>query len=75
MSLAQENFESAIHSGRHTLRELSRLVDNPGLFHTIFTLRKVNTRRLNTLAWDLEAIQAAIRVELNNRSEAPTDLG
>jgi len=75
MNLAQENFEAAVKSARHTLRELSATAERPNLFREIFTLKKVNTRRLQTLAWDLEAIQAAIRMELNDRNESPMDLG
>lgn len=59
MSLAQSNFDHARRSGRPTLRTLAS--DAP------LELQAVNQRALESMAWDLEAIQTAIRIELNNR--------
>lgn len=67
MSLAQENFDRACRSGRDTLRELAGVgdlgADRP--------LRAMHTDKLRGMAWDLEAVTAAIHMELNNRLAGP----
>lgn len=68
MNLAQENFERAVVSGQATLRQLDR--------GKMLNLGQESTARLRTIAWDLESIQAAIRIELMNRETGkPVDLG
>ena len=66
MNLPQENFERAIENGRTTLADLP----------TMPTLERENTQRLQGWMWDLEAITAALRLELMNReTNEPVDLG
>lgn len=69
MNLAQENFDSAVKSAKRTLGDLLMHKSKP------IELGSCSKHYLQSLAWDLEAIQAAIRIELNNRSERPVDLG
>lgn len=70
MNLPQENFERAIGSGYHTLANLTEAAKGEAP-----KLREVNTRKLQDMCWDLEAIQAALRLELLNRANEPMDLG
>lgn len=66
MNLPQENFERAIEHGKATLADLP---NNP-------ILEQEQTSRLQGWMWDLEAIGAAIRLELMNReTNEPVDLG
>lgn len=68
MNLAQDNFERAIASGQATLKQLDR--------GKMVELARESTARLRVIAWDLEAIQSAVRLELMNReSREPVDLG
>lgn len=68
MSLAQENFERATQSAQVTLRTINK-ANQP-------VLAKESIPRLRTWLWDLEAIGAALRLELMNREEkGPVDLG
>lgn len=73
MSQSQENFDTAVHSGEQTLADLRA--------HSHATSRRIQLRnlpsqRLHSMAWDLEAIGAALRQELYERSEGiPMDLG
>lgn len=68
MNLAQDNFDRARVSGQTTLRNLAGGGD--------IDLSKQSTPRLQTMAWDLESIQAAIRLELMNReADKPMDFG
>lgn len=53
----QGNFESAVNRGAETLR----VVQGKPAFSTM------HTRTLQQMAWDLEAIQTAIRSEINDR--------
>lgn len=65
MSLPQRNFDRAVASGMPSLRTLAQQsVD----------LRATSTQQLRTLAWDLEAIEAALRMELNNRLAGPDSM-
>jgi hypothetical protein len=66
MNLPQENFDRAVRSGEDTLRTLigQRIV-----------LEQESTQSLRTLMWDLEAIGAAVRLELMNRDPRPVDFG
>lgn len=57
MNLAQENFERACTSGRPTLDDLRTPPD----------LSRISKRKLESMAWDLEAIQSALRMEINQR--------
>jgi len=69
VSLPQENFERAVSSAEDTLGTLaSRLTSTP-------QLGRESKQRLQTWMWDLEAIAAAIRLELMNRDDRPIDLG
>lgn len=73
MSLAQENFDRAISSGYNTLRNLS---DAAKIGGTPIDLSKASTRKLEQIAWELEAIQAALRLEINRRMAGEAmDLG
>lgn len=65
MNLPQENFDAAQTSARGTIRELQ----------TPVTLRRKTNRELSSMLWDLEAMGAALRLELMNRSDQPVDLG
>jgi hypothetical protein len=66
--LAQDNFERAVVSAQQTLRRLDR--------GAMIDITKESVPRLRTIAWDLEAIGAAIRLELMNReTDSPVDLG
>lgn len=65
MTLAQENFERALGSAYPTLRMLTEAAGS--LTKPTPQLRDVNTSKLEAIAWDLESIQAAIRLELINR--------
>lgn len=70
MNLAQENFERALDSGYSSLATLAawqRMQPSQ-------QLSNLHVDILRTLAWDLEAIQTAIRMELNNRSANPVDM-
>jgi hypothetical protein len=68
MNLAQENFERAVVSGQATLRRLDR--------GSMIELGKESVPRLRTILWDLEAIGAAVRLELMEREQHdPVDLG
>lgn len=68
MNLAQENFERAVISGQNTLHRLDR--------GRMIDLNGETTARLRVIAWDLEAIGAAIRLELMGReTQEPVDLG
>lgn len=72
MSMAQGNFERALKSGQmslNTLADAARTQYPPNL-------GTMHARKLRALAWDLEAIQAAIRLELNDReTQKPVDFG
>lgn len=57
MSLNQENLNAAKSRGSDTLRRLLGPVN----------LRDQHVRTLQGMAWDLEAIQTAIRSEINDR--------
>lgn len=70
MNLPQENFDRAVDSARLTL---DALVDHDRGYR--ITLEDEATVKLRTLMWDLEAVQAAIRLELMNRDSRPMDLG
>ena len=73
MSLAQENFNHAISSGYNTLRNL---VDAAKIGGTPIDLSMASTRKLEQTAWELEAIQAALRIEINRRMAGEAmDLG
>lgn len=66
MSLAQENFDRARNSGQASIEKLA--TRGP------IDIRRMDTRSLRTLAWDLEAIEAALRIELNNRLAGPDSM-
>jgi len=67
MNLAQDNFERALVSGQTTIKTLRS--ETPILGHE-------STPRLRVMMWDLESIQAAIRLELMDReTQHPVDLG
>lgn len=75
MSLPQENFERAVESGRDSLFVIGATFtgtpDAPPM-----QLERQGTERLRQWLWDLEAIGAAIRLELMNReTEQPIDFG
>lgn len=66
MGLAQGNFERAVDSAAGTLSWLETRQD----------LSSAHSRVLQNVAWDLEAIGAAIRLELMNReTDKPIDFG
>lgn len=68
MNLPQENFERALESAMDTIATLDA--------DTAPTLSDQPTQRLQGWSWDLEAIGAAIRLELMNREDVnPIDLG
>lgn len=72
MTMSQENFERAVKSGQMTLGQLADAA------RTRYPpdLSNLHTRKLRSWAWDLEAIQAALRQELNDRDKQnPVDLG
>lgn len=62
--IAQENFDRAVSSAAGTITKIAYAVQLQGM----------SVRELESMAWDLEAIQAAIRIEINNRS-GTMDLG
>lgn len=72
MSLAQENFERALGSGYSSLSmltEAARADEAP-------RIKAVSHDKLRSIVWDLEAIVAVLRVELNERDDMePVDLG
>lgn len=57
-SLNQQNFDRAVDRARDTLITLSG---------GALTLKQQHMRKLQQIAWDLEAIQTAIRSEINDR--------
>jgi hypothetical protein len=61
--LNQRNFERAVSSGYNSLSMLTEAARE----REFPNLRNVNTRKLQSIAWDLEAIQTSIRMELNDR--------
>lgn len=58
MSLNQDNLARAIQRGHGTLSDLSMATPD---------MSKLHVRTLQNMAWDLEAIQTAIRSEINDR--------
>lgn len=68
MDIAQENFDRACSSGYATLKELT---ETTGDLRGQIRLSEIPTRKLRTVAWDLEAIAAALHMELNNRLVGP----
>jgi len=66
MSLPQENFEAAVASARDTLRTLA--TQNPRLANE-------SEEQLQAWLWDLEAIAAALRLELIRHDDRPIDFG
>lgn len=68
MNLPQENFDRAIHSASETLVTLGS--GRPP------ALEQESPQQLRAWLWDLDAIGAAIRLELMNRETSqPIDLG
>lgn len=68
--LPQENFERALGAGH---RSLALLVAGPPAPTPV--LATVSTEQLRHMAWDLEAIGAAVRLELINReTREPVDV-
>lgn len=66
MPLPQENFETAVRSADDTFDILLKVPD----------LGRQPTPALRKWLWDLEAISAALRLELMNReTQHPIDLG
>ena len=72
MSLAQENFERALGSGYSSLSMLTdaaRADEAP-------RIKAVGTNKIRDIVWDLEAIVAVLRTELNERDDQnPVELG
>ena len=67
MDIAQGNFDRAVTSAQDSLN----MLQGGGV-----ELARQSTRRLQSLVWDLEAIGAAVRLELMNReTQYPVDLG
>lgn len=64
MGLAQGNFDRAARSGLETLNDLTM---HATLSAGKIDLSKASRRQLLTMLHDLEAISAAIRLELMNR--------
>ena len=59
MDLPQDNFDRARGSARGTLTNLAS--------DKHIVLNAMSVRTLQEMAWDLEAIQAAVRLHLNHR--------
>lgn len=71
VTLSQDNFDRALGSGYTSLR---MLLDAARLGGEQVRLEEVNTTKLRTIAWDLEAIGAALHMELNNRLAGPDSM-
>lgn len=65
MSLPQENFDAAVAKATSTL----------GMLDMHPQLAGQSPATLQSWLWDLEAIAAALRHELANRSDSPVDFG
>jgi len=73
MNLPQENLERAIDSASATLYTLGMTVAGKPKYPV---LEQESKQRLQGWLWDLDAIGAALRLELMNREDQnPMDLG
>lgn len=61
MNRNQDNLNRAALRGRDSLVALSQ---------GTVVMRNLHVRKLQEIAWDLEAIQAAIRGEINDRADS-----